>query len=236
MTKYKVGDSVGRWDTSEATRVTEDAKSTIKRFIRGVTKRLFDVTFALVALMAFSLPMIFVAIVLKFYSRGPVFFSHERVGENGELFQCLKFRTMVVDAKEVLAELLATDETAAEEFARTRKLTNDPRIVPIVGTVLRKTGLDELPQFFNVLLGEMSVVGPRPVPLDEFEENYGQNHPYKKVKPGITGLWQVSGRNDLPYAQRVRLDALYVRNRNLMMDIKIILKTVKIVCVERNGR
>lgn len=163
-------------------------------------------------------------------------FAHERVGEGGELFPCVKFRTMVVGADEQLNQYLEQNPDAAKEFKDTRKLTHDPRIIPVIGTILRKLSLDELPQFFNVLMGDMSVVGPRPVTAEEFDLHYRANHPYLCARPGITGLWQVSGRNDVSYDERVMLDASYVRGWTFAQDIAIIWKTIFVVCLKRNGK
>lgn len=202
---------------------------------RGV-KRAFDITFCIVAISAFSILMLVIACVIKYITRGPIFFCHDRVCADGRTFRCIKFRTMVADAQDRLNVLLASDANLAAEFAATHKLSDDPRIIPIIGHFLRKTSLDELPQFFNVLMGQMSVVGPRPVTLDEFREHYGSNHPYLKARPGITGLWQVSGRNDLTYRERVQMDAHYLANWSFSTDLLIVLKTVAIVCRDCNGR
>ncbi|MEI4234895.1 sugar transferase [Roseovarius sp. D22-M7] len=203
--------------------------------VGGGPKRALDIVFAIFAILTFLVPIILIMIGLKVYSRGPIFFAHERVGLGGTRFRCLKFRTMVEDAEERLQALLASDEDAAAEFAQTRKLKNDPRIVPYVGAWLRKSSMDELPQFFNVLAGEMSVVGPRPVTEDEIREHYGFDHAYMKARPGITGLWQVSGRNDIDYAKRVALDEVYIKNWNFRSDLSIILRTAAIICRDRNG-
>lgn len=201
----------------------------------GIPKRAFDIGFALLALLSLLVPMLVIALLIRFGSNGPVFFAHQRVGLDGTLFPCLKFRTMVVDADVRLTELLKQDSRAAAEFAETRKLRKDPRIIPLIGAPLRKLSLDELPQFFNVLVGHMSVVGPRPVTPDEISEHYGWSHPYTQARPGITGLWQISGRNDLGYDERMDLDARYVRTRSLGMDLAIILRTAAVVCLQRNG-
>ncbi|KXJ42452.1 MAG: hypothetical protein AXW11_19100 [Marinobacter sp. Hex_13] len=160
---------------------------------------------------------------------GPqVIFSHQRVGERGQLFGCLKFRTMVVNAQEVLAELLENDEAARKEWEKDFKLKFDPRITKI-GAFLRKTSLDELPQLFNVLKGEMSLVGPRPV-INEEMKRYGSNAGYYlSVRPGMTGLWQVSGRNDVSYSERVNLDIEYVTKWSFWGDVKILAMTVGVV-------
>lgn len=198
-------------------------------------KRLFDIVFATVVIVTFGVLMLGIALALRLRTGGPCLFRHSRVGRGGKIFPCLKFRTMVTDAEAKLQELLDSDPAVAAEYVATRKIRNDPRIIPGIGTFLRKTSLDELPQFFNVLAGHMSVVGPRPVTVAEFRENYGFGHPYVLVRPGITGLWQISGRNDVTFAERVRMDASYVRDWSLLGDIAIILRTLAVVCVHRNG-
>ncbi len=162
-----------------------------------------------------------------------IFFGHRRVGMQGKPFRCYKFRTMVPNAKEVLEELLERDEEARAEWERDFKLKDDPRITPI-GHFLRRTSLDELPQLWNVLKGEMSLVGPRPIVEEEIERYRDDIDYYLGVRPGITGLWQVSGRNDIDYASRVQLDAWYVRNWSLWGDIVILLHTVRVV-LARSG-
>ena len=163
----------------------------------------------------------------------PVVFAHWRVGQRGHLFRCLKFRTMVRSADVVLMELLTHDQNAREEWARDHKLRDDPRIMRI-GSFLRRTSLDELPQLFNVLRGEMNLVGPRPVVVQEVPRYGEHKRHYLSVKPGMTGLWQVSGRNNLSYAQRVALDARYVETRSLRSDLSILLRTVSVL-VTRDG-
>lgn len=163
----------------------------------------------------------------------PVLFAHYRVGKNGKLFKCWKFRTMRRDSEEVLAELLKTDEASRIEWARDQKLSNDPRITPI-GHFLRKSSLDELPQLLNVIKGEMSLVGPRPVTVSELTRYGAVRWHYVSVSPGMTGLWQVSGRNNTTYAERVDLDRRYVESRSLAGDISILFKTVRVV-VFREG-
>ncbi len=163
----------------------------------------------------------------------PVLFAHWRVGQNGRLFRCLKFRSMVRRADLVLAEVLERDSAAQEEWARDRKLRNDPRVLRI-GHFLRHSSLDELPQLFNVLRGEMHLVGPRPVVVQEIPRYGEHKRHYFAVKPGMTGLWQVSGRNNLTYAQRVALDARYVETRSLLMDLRILARTVNVL-ITRDG-
>lgn len=159
---------------------------------------------------------------------GPAIYGHERVGKNGQPFKCLKFRSMVINSKEVLEQVLATDPEAKAEWDETFKLKNDPRITPI-GKFLRRTSLDELPQLFNVLKGEMSLVGPRPIITEELERYRDEVDYYLLSKPGMTGLWQVSGRSDVDYDTRVYLDAWYVKNWSMWNDVAILFKTVGVV-------
>lgn len=163
----------------------------------------------------------------------PVLFGHYRVGRDGKLFRCLKFRSMYVESERMLAELLARDASARAEWARDQKLSDDPRITPI-GHLLRRTSLDELPQLFNVIRGEMSLVGPRPITVAELTRYGRVRWHYLSVRPGMTGLWQVSGRNDTTYEERVALDQRYVESRSLAMDLSILMRTVLVV-VQRDG-
>jgi Undecaprenyl-phosphate galactose phosphotransferase WbaP len=195
-------------------------------------KRVFDLVAALALLVLGALPLLYIAWRIK-RDGGPAIFAHKRVGQSGKIFPCFKFRTMQVDAEERLRELLANDPTARAEWEREFKLRNDPRITPI-GQFLRRTSLDELPQLFNVLRGEMSLVGPRPVIRAELTK-YGDDVDYfLMVRPGMTGLWQVSGRNDVDYDTRVYLDTWYVKNWSLWYDIAILFKTIKVV-LRRDG-
>ena len=195
-------------------------------------KRSFDVTVA-VLLIVMMLPMLAVVAVLVAMDGGPVFFSHRRVGRNGKTFGCLKFRTMIPDAEHTLSQYLALHPEAAEEWKRTQKLEFDPRVTA-VGKALRSSSLDELPQLINVLRGEMSLVGPRPVTEPELERYGAQSDYYKAVRPGITGLWQVNGRNELSYEQRISMDIDYVRNWSLLADARILFRTPKVV-LSRDG-
>jgi undecaprenyl-phosphate galactose phosphotransferase len=165
---------------------------------------------------------------------GPVFFGHTRIGKNGKLFKCWKFRSMVTNSQEVLKELLENDPEARAEYERDFKLRNDPRVTPI-GRFLRKSSLDEIPQLFNVLRGEMSLVGPRPI-VEAEKRYYAEGFVYyTAVKPGITGLWQVSGRNDTGYDLRVKLDKQYVRDWSVWKDIGILFRTVHVVLAKKGA-
>ncbi|MFC0398965.1 exopolysaccharide biosynthesis polyprenyl glycosylphosphotransferase [Paraburkholderia rhizosphaerae] len=190
-------------------------------------KRGFDVVVGLALLIALSPLLAVIALAVR-RDGGPVVFGHVRVGLNGRRFRCLKFRSMVVNADQVLKQLLETDPQARAEWEREFKLKNDVRVTPI-GRFLRRTSLDELPQLWNVVRGDMSLVGPRPV-IDQELERYGADVDYYLMaKPGMTGLWQVSGRSDTDYATRVSLDVAYVKNWSLARDITILFKTFKVV-------
>lgn len=195
-------------------------------------KRAFDLVGASAMLLVLAPLMLAIAWRVR-RSGASAFYGHTRIGQNGVPFKCLKFRSMRPDADRVLQQLLASDPEARAEWEQNFKLRDDPRITPI-GHFLRRTSLDELPQLFNVIRGEMSLVGPRPVVQEELLR-YGDAAPlYLEAKPGITGLWQVSGRSDTTYAERVSLDSWYVRNWSLWYDIAILLKTVGVV-LQRRG-
>jgi Undecaprenyl-phosphate galactose phosphotransferase WbaP len=190
-------------------------------------KRLFDVAGSATLLLLLSPLFAFVAYKVS-RDGGSAFFGHERVGQGGKAFKCYKFRSMVVNAEEVLKDLLERDPVARVEWGKDFKLKNDPRVNPI-GHFLRRTSMDELPQLWNVLRGEMSLVGPRPVVLAELERYGGDVVYYLMAKPGMTGLWQVSGRNDVDYDTRVYFDAWYVKNWSLWTDVAILFKTISVV-------
>ncbi|NHN87582.1 sugar transferase [Acetobacter sp. LMG 1627] len=199
-----------------------------------MAKRTLDVVIAS-SLLVVALPVLGPLWGLVRLDGGPVFYGHVRIGRKGVPFSCYKFRSMVVDSDTVLDRLLKTDPSAAAEWAASHKLTNDPRVTR-VGRFLRKTSLDEMPQLFNVIRGDMSLVGPRPVVTKELEY-YGANvRYYKAVRPGITGLWQISGRSDTTYTERVMLDTDYVRKWSLWRDFIILLKTVPAVLLQRGAR
>lgn len=200
----------------------------------GIAKRCFDIVGALTALAVLSPLLVLVALLVKLSDGGSVFYGHLRVGRGGRMFRCLKFRTMVPDGDAVLRAHLCADRLAAAEWAATRKLRHDPRITR-AGVVLRKLSVDELPQLFNILIGDMSIVGPRPVVRDELDR-YGRSaFFYLQSRPGLTGLWQVSGRNDVSYAARVAFDRHYVENWSLAEDIRIIVKTVPVICMSKGS-
>ncbi|CAN7142944.1 sugar transferase [Phenylobacterium sp. LjRoot225] len=187
------------------------------------------------ALLVFLLPvMLMVALAIYLQDGGPILFAHRRIGWNGRPFYCLKFRSMAVDAEKRLADLLASDPTARAEWELDHKLRRDPRVTPL-GAFLRKSSLDELPQLLNVLRGDMSLVGPRPIVEAEVAKYGRRFHHYCAVKPGITGLWQVSGRNDTSYRTRVALDSLYARRRHAGLDAYIIACTVQAVLAKKGS-
>ena len=199
-----------------------------------LTKRLFDITFSLLVLILFFPVYIVLALLIAFSSEGPIFYLQERVGKNYRVFNCIKFRTMVTNADEILAQMMETCPEMRDEFNSTFKLKDDPRITR-VGHFLRITSLDEFPQFWNVLKGDMSVVGPRPLVVKELQKYGSHIDQVLTIRPGITGLWQVSGRNDIPYPKRVQIDLHYVRSRSFLLDLWIILKTVNIVIIPKNN-
>ena len=209
-------------------------KNNLARPLNRMLKTVFDYTLTLLGTIAISPILLFIAIWIYKDSPGPVIFKHIRIGKDGKPFPCYKFRSMCVDAKDKLAELLANDPAAREEWERDFKLKNDPRITKS-GAFLRKTSLDELPQIFNVLKGEMSLVGPRPIIQEELER-YGEYvGDYLMVKPGITGMWQVSGRSDIEYHERVLLDSWYVRNWSVWIDIVMLFKTFAVVAMRKGA-
>lgn len=190
-------------------------------------------TIAMAALI-FLLPlMLVVALAVFAHDGGPIVFAHRRVGKDGKTFACLKFRSMAIDAERRLQDVLESDREARTEWERDHKLRNDPRVTRL-GAFLRRTSLDELPQLFNVLRGEMSLVGPRPIVSGEIVKYGSRFHHYCAVKPGITGLWQVSGRNDTTYRARVAMDCVYARTRNIGLDLAILAFTVPAV-LQRRG-
>ena len=191
-------------------------------------KRIGDIFFSLIVLTLGSPIFISIAILVKLSSPGSVFYIQKRVGRNYREFGCIKFRTMYKDADDLLPNLLEKYPLMRKEFEKDFKLRQDPRITKL-GRFLRRSSLDELPQFFNVLKGEMSVVGPRPIVSNEIIKYSLFMEEVISVRPGLTGLWQVSGRNNLSYKKRVELDLLYARNRNFLLDLEIIILTLGVL-------
>jgi exopolysaccharide production protein ExoY len=204
--------------------------------LRGnFSKRVFDVFFSLAALVVTAPLLFLIALTVRCSSRGHVIYSHERIGQRGKPFRCYKFRTMYPDADLRLQEMLAHHPELRKEWEETHKLKNDPRITPI-GRWLRKLSLDEFPQFLNVLKGDLSVVGPRPITRTELKKyQVFQGLSVLEIKPGITGLWQVSGRNNTTYEERIALDLQYVKKQNFLFDLKLILKTFPAMCSRRGA-
>jgi len=209
------------------------SKNNLARWYIRLNKRVFDTLLSLLGMIVLIPLGIIIVLCIYIDSPGPVVFSHKRVGQHGKSFPCYKFRTMVPNAERVLQEYLANDPSAKEEWNNGFKLKDDPRVTR-VGKFLRKTSLDELPQIWNVLIGQMSLVGPRPI-VDAEIEKYGEYiRDYYLVPPGITGMWQVNGRSDTTYPERVAMDTWYVRNWSVWIDLVYLFKTVKIV-LERKG-
>jgi len=191
-------------------------------------KRIGDVVFSLLVLTLGAPIFILIGILVKLSSPGSVFYIQKRVGRNYREFGCIKFRTMYKDADELLPNLLEKYPLMRKEFEKDFKLRRDPRITQL-GRFLRRSSLDELPQFLNVLKGEMSVVGPRPIVSNEINKYSLFMEEVISVRPGLTGLWQVSGRNNLSYTKRVELDLVYARNRNFILDLEIIILTLGVL-------
>jgi exopolysaccharide production protein ExoY len=194
----------------------------------GVAKRLLDVFGAVFAMVFLSPLIILVGLTIYAVDGGPIVIRHRRLGYNGLIFPCFKFRSMATNGDALLKRHLAANPEARREWKENHKLKDDPRITPL-GFVLRRTSLDELPQFLNILLGHMSLVGPRPIVAEE-AVHYGRNIvDYLSVRPGLTGIWQVSGRSDTTYSQRVKLDVTYARRRTFAQDVGILFKTFRVV-------
>ncbi|MDB5396474.1 MAG: UDP-phosphate galactose phosphotransferase [Rhodospirillales bacterium] len=197
-----------------------------------LSKRMFDFMFGMLLIVGLS-PILLLIAFLAQRDGGPVLFGHRRIGQDGRTFVCWKFRTMVMNADSVLKQVLTTDPEAKAEWEATFKLKRDPRITKI-GQFLRTTSLDELPQLFNVIKGEMSLVGPRPIVADEVRRYGAAFRDYMRCRPGITGLWQVSGRSDVDYRGRVRLDQHYAKSCSLATDVKLLWRTAFVV-IQRRG-
>ncbi|MGB0561420.1 MAG: sugar transferase [Spirulinaceae cyanobacterium] len=210
-------------------------RNRLARLLNGpAPKRLFDIVFSLTILTVFSPLYLVLMLLIALTSPGPIFFVQKRIGRNYRPFRCIKFRTMVRNADAVLADLIECSPHLQAEFEADFKLRHDPRIT-LVGRFLRMTSLDELPQFWNVLKGDMSVVGPRPLVPHELPR-YGRHMDrVLTIKPGITGLWQVSGRNDIPYHRRVQMDVYYAGYRTWWLDLFVVIKTVFVVLFPRNN-
>lgn len=211
-------DASSDWEISERSKYNQGST-----FYRAWGKRIFDVTLASLMLLAVA-PLLLILMAWVALDGGKPSFAHKRVGQHGKLFKCLKIRSMRHGAEQQLADILASDSVAAAEWAADHKLTNDPRVTRI-GKFLRKSSLDELPQLINVLRGEMSIVGPRPVTEEELARYGNARSGYFAMKPGLTGPWQVDGRNEISYEDRIALDVGYSRNHSLRRDMTIVVKT-----------
>ena len=198
-----------------------------------VLKRFMDFVFSFLLIILLFPLFLIIGILIKLNSKGSIIYTQRRIGKHNTSFSCYKFRTMKPKAKYILKELLVQNKDIKNEFENTRKLVKDPRITEI-GKLLRFTSLDELPQIFNVLKGDMSFIGPRPIVKSEIKK-YGKD--FKKafsLKPGISGLWQVSGRNNLSYSKRVELDIFYARHIDFFLDLKIFIKTLIVILIPFN--
>jgi exopolysaccharide production protein ExoY len=227
--EFGVGDMHGSINAGKADQEALVVLVTTPRPIGLTPKRVIDIGLALSALALLAPLFVICSVVTACSSRGPVLFRHKRVGFNGKQFDCLKFRTMTIDATEHLRRHLEADSAAAAEWLATRKLRNDPRVTPI-GSILRKSSLDELPQLFNVLKGEMSIVGPRPLTEEELSRYSFATTAYYACRPGITGLWQVSGRSTTTFNRRIVLDKYYASHWSISLDVKIMVATIPAVC------
>lgn len=199
-----------------------------------ILKRAMDLVLA-IPLALFLLPvLLLLALIIRSEGQGPILFKQTRRGKDGKPFTCYKFRTMVVDAQERLERLLVSDLNARREWEATQKLKDDPRITRR-GGFLRRTSLDELPQLWNIIKGEMSIVGPRPIVKDEVRRYGSDIEHYDSVRPGVIGLWQINGRNDTTYEQRIALDVDYARRRSILLDIYILVKSVPAIVFKRGA-
>ena len=214
-----------RWTTSEDDYL----------IVHDPLKRVFDLGFSLCFVIFLSPLFLVLSLLVCFSSSGPIFYGHERIGRAGKKIKCLKFRTMHKNADKVLSRMLKKNPVMQAEWNLYYKLKNDPRITPI-GHFLRKTSLDELPQFFNVIMGKLSVVGPRPCVEKELFQNYGAKvSKILSIRPGITGIWQTSGRNNLTREERVKIEESYINHRTLLLDLKLILKTIPTILFSKGA-
>ncbi len=193
--------------------------------VGGLLKRILDLIIATTALVMAAPVMIVVALLIKMTAGGPAVFSHSRVGFGGKPFSCYKFRSMVANSEDVLKSYLEANPNIRMEWEKTHKIRNDPRVT-FLGRMLRKSSLDELPQLYNIIRGDMSCVGPRPIVKEELLRYGDHVGEYLRTRPGLTGLWQVSGRSSMDYANRVALDSQYVRNWSVWFDIAILFRTI----------
>ena len=213
-------------------RTQSDVKTKISKKVYIKIKRVIDVILASVALILLSPLFAIIAIAIKIDSKGPVFFAHKRIGKNGKIIKLYKFRSMVINAEELIKSF--TPEQM-REYKENYKLTNDPRITK-VGKFLRKTSLDELPQLINIINGDLSIIGPRPVVADELEKYEVNKDKFLSVTPGLTGYWAANGRSNTTYEQRMEMELYYIDNLSLKMDIKVFFKTILSVLKKEGAR
>lgn len=214
--------------------VIEESKTKHKKHIYPIIKRFFDIVLSTIGLLLLWPFFIIIGVLIKIESKGPIFYKHQRIGKNGKAIYLYKFRSMYKDSKERLEELLK-DPEIKKEWEENYKLKNDPRITKI-GNFLRKTSLDELPQLFNIIKGDMSIIGPRPV-IDGEIEKYGfKKNKFLSATPGLTGLWACNGRSCTTYDDRMKLELYYVDNISLKLDLKIILKTIVVVLNKKGAK
>jgi lipopolysaccharide/colanic/teichoic acid biosynthesis glycosyltransferase len=229
---YLGGDVMKELQIGEKLRLQDEVRVCEEVSMYDVAKRFIDIIGAVVGLVLFTPIMLIVGIMVKLDSKGPAIFGHKRLGKNGKIIKVYKFRSMVENAEEVLRNLSPEDR---KEFELNFKLENDPRVTKL-GGFLRKTSLDELPQFYNVLIGNMTLVGPRPIVEKELEKYGSYSQKLLSVKPGLTGNWQVSGRSDTTYEERVLLDMDYIDRRSILNDIIIMFKTVYVVIAKKGAK
>jgi|CXWL01.1.fsa_nt_gi exopolysaccharide production protein ExoY len=223
--RQNAGDRFRMAEARTAHRITDRRLIRKVRAANGRLKRAFDLALAGTALLFLAPAFLTIALLIKLTDPGPVFFRHTRVGRQGARFGCLKFRTMAADSDRRLAEILQNDPHAAAEWEASQKLRKDPRVT-MIGALLRKTSLDELPQLWNVLRGEMSLVGPRPITRSELTRYGRDRRYYLLVRPGITGLWQVSGRSSASYEKRIGFDREYIEEWSWLGEFWILLMTL----------
>ena len=199
-------------------------------------KRMFDIICGLIGII-FLIPLIIIIKIFSIFSGDfkTIFYFQRRVGKNGTEFKLYKFRSMVPNSDEVLKQILKTDKKRSKEWKENQKFENDPRVTKI-GNILRKTSLDEVPQFINVLKGDMSMIGPRPLVPGELDKHNGNHEIYESVRPGITGWWACNGRSATSYKERLELEYYYVKNRSLWLDIKCVFKTISAVITKKGAK
>lgn len=222
--KFPENSNIIRFDENNKV-LEKPQRKTFNEMTYSFLKRTVDITASATALLLLSPVFLVTSLAIKNDSKGPAMFTQKRIGKDGKLFEIYKFRTMVPDADKKLFELLEKDEEAAKEYKLNKKLKNDPRITKL-GAFLRKTSIDELPQLINVLKGDMSLVGPRPYLPREMEDMEGYYDTIVESKPGITGLWQVSGRSNTTFEERMKFDLEYNENKSLKYDMDLLFKTV----------